>query len=322
MKPFLLRAALFCLFAVALPGCRRVGRGPDGSGTIECTQVRVAPQVGGRILALPPREGDSLRKGDLVARIDPAGYELARDEARAALALAQAGLDLTLAGAREEDVRGAGQRVKEARALADAAEADRKRIRAVLDKGSGTQKQMDDAAAHADGAAAAHAAAEENLAKLTRGARPEEIRIARAQAEQAKARLAQADKAVADCVVAAPSDGIVTTKSREEGEVVAVGAPLVTISRLDEVWLSIYVPETRLGRVKLGQTARVRTDGDGRAYEGRVTFVAPEAEFTPRNVQTPDDRAKLVYRVKITLKNPDGVFKPGMPADGYLEAEP
>ena len=112
-------------------------------------------------------------------------------------------------------------------------------------------------------------------------------------------------------------DGVVTTRSREEGEMVGVGTPLVTLSRLDEVWLSIYVPESHLGRVKLGQAAKVRIDGDGRRFDGLVTFISPEAEFTPRNVQTPDERAKLVYRVKITLKNPDGVFKPGMPADGY-----
>ena len=117
-------------------------------------------------------------------------------------------------------------------------------------------------------------------------------------------------------------DGVVTTRDREDGEVVAAAAPLLTVSRLDEVWMSIYVPEDRLGGVKLGQAAAVRIDGSDRRYPGKVTFVSPEAEFTPRNAQTPDERAKLVYRVKITLPNPDGVFKPGMPGDGYLEAGP
>jgi HlyD family secretion protein len=86
------------------------------------------------------------------------------------------------------------------------------------------------------------------------------------------------------------------------------------------VWLSIYVPESRLAGVKLGQPARVRVDGTDRVFEGKVTFISPEAEFTPKNVQTPEERAKLVYRLKITLPNPQGVFKPGMPADGYLGA--
>jgi len=133
-----------------------------------------------------------------------------------------------------------------------------------------------------------------------------------------KARLAQAEKAVADCTVTAPMDGVVTTRSHEEGDVVATGAPLITLSRLDEVWLSVYIPETRLGGIKLGQPAQVQTDGAASRYAGVVTFIASEAEFTPKNVQTPDERTKLVYRVKITLKNPEGIFKPGMPADGYL----
>ena len=98
----------------------------------------------------------------------------------------------------------------------------------------------------------------------------------------------------------------------------SAGTTLLTLSRLDEVWLSVYVPEPKLGQIKIGQTARVRLDGSTNEYAGKVTFISPEAEFTPRNVQTPDERAKLVYRVKITLPNPDGVFKSGLPADGFL----
>ena len=237
-------AALFC-------GCG-LREGPTGSGTIECTQVLVAPQVGGRITGFPLQEGSAVRKGDLVAQLDPRDYELRRDEALA---------------------------------VAKAAEADFERIRQVFEQNSATRKQMDDAQAGLD---------------------------------LARARLALAEKAVADCRITAPMDGVVTTRSREEGEVVSAGTPLLQLSRLDEVWLSIYVPAARLALVKLGQPARVRVDGDPRFFEGRVTFISPEAEFTPRNVQTPDERAKLVYRVKITLPNPDGVFKPGMPADGYL----
>lgn len=238
---------------VLLTGCVLGGPKPDGSGTIECTQVDVAAEVAGRIARLAPQEGDAVRQGDVVAQIDAAAYELKRDEARAA---------------------------------ARAAEADFARIQQVFERKSATQKQLDDA---------------------------------RAGLDLARARLALAEKAVTDCTVRAPVGGVVTVRGREDGEVVGAGTPLLTISKLDEVWLSIYVPESRLGGIRLGQRARVRIDGDRKAYEGKVTFVSPEAEFTPRNVQTPDERAKLVYRVKIMLPNPDGVFKPGMPADGYLQ---
>lgn len=305
--------------SLLVAGCEPKAAKPDGSGTIECTQVQVSAQVAGRLLALPPREGMTVKKGELAARLDTTDYELKRDELRAGLAQAQAQLDLSLAGARDEDVRRARAQLAEAQAAAKSAQTDLARMRRLFEKQTVTQKQLDDAQSLADRTAAAADAAEQALARQVRGNRQEEIRMAQAQLDQAKARLAQMEKAIADCTVTIPATGFVTLRNREEGEYVTPGAPLATLSLLDEVWLSVYIPETRLGKVKLGQSARVRIDGDPKEYPGTVTFVAGEAEFTPRNVQTPEERAKLVYRVKITLPNPQGVFKPGMPADGYLE---
>lgn len=303
-------------------GCGGRNGRTDGSGTIECTEVEVAPQVSGPIAAMPVQEGEALAKGDLVAQIDPEAYQLKCDEARAALAQSQAQLDLVLAGSRDEDIQRAREELRQAAAAAGAAKADLERIRQVVERGSGTAKQLDEAKARAEQTAAAQAAVEQVLSRLQSGSRKEEVRMARAAVDLTKARVAQAEKALADTNVTAPMDGVITVKSREAGDYATVGAPLVTLSRLDEVWLAIYVPEDRLGEVKLGQPARVKIDGDGTFYDGTVTFVSPVAEFTPRNVQTPEERAKLVYRVKITLPNPDGVFKPGMPADGYLGAAP
>jgi HlyD family secretion protein len=301
-----------------LSGCRPGTSLPDGSGTIECTQVQVAPPVGGRLLKLTPQEGAVLKRGDLVAQVDPADYVLKRDEAKAALAQAQAQLELMQAGSRPEDIRRGRAEVRQAKALADAAAADLKRTREVFEKQSATAQQLDAAQAQAESTAAVLAATEQMLARMLAGNRPEEIRVAETQVQTARAKLATAEKAIADCTVSAPMDGIVTTRSREEGEMVSTGTSLITLSRLEEVWLSVYVPETRLGQVRLGQPARVKLDGGDRMFSGTVTFISPEAEFTPKNVQTPEQRTKLVYRVKITLKNADGIFKPGMPADGYL----
>jgi HlyD family secretion protein len=307
-------AGMVCLAA----GCKQNGIKPDGSGTIECTQVQVAPEVGGRILRLLPHEGAALKKGDLVAELDARDYQLRRDEAKAALGVAQAQLDLLRAGARVEDLQRAKEQVRECRAAKEAAEADLARVTRVYEQKTATQKQFDDAKTAVERTAAAQAAAEQNLKRLENGSRKEEISVAEAQVDQARVRVAQAEKAIADCVVRAPADGVVTVRVREEGEMASPGSTLITVSELDEVWLSVYVPEPSLGRVKIGQAARVRIDGDGREFEGKVTFVSPEAEFTPRNVQTPDERAKLVFRVKITLPNTNGIFKPGMPADGFL----
>jgi HlyD family secretion protein len=309
---------LWAILALGLAACDASRNPPDGSGTIECTQVQMAPQVAGRVVKLPVQEGMAVKKGDLVAQIDPQDYELKLAEAKAGLAQAQAQLDLLLAGARGEDIQRAREQVREARAAAVAAEAGWRRTQKVFVEQGVTEKQRDDAQAEAERMAALLAAAEQNLAKLTAGNRKEEIQMAQAAVEQGRARVAQCSKAVADCTVSAPMDGVVTTRSHEEGEMVGVGGTLATLSRLDEVWLSVYLPENQLPKVKLGQSARVKVDGAKELFTGTVTFISPEAEFTPKNVQTPTERAKLVYRVKITLKNPQGFFKPGMPADGFL----
>lgn len=311
----------FALLFLATAGCDFRPPPPDGSGTIDCTQVQVAPLVAGRILSLPTQEGDVVKRGDIIARLDSADYELKRNEARAALQLADAQLALMQAGSRTEDIQKARAQVAEAQAVAKASRADLERVQSVYDKNSATARQRDDAQALADRTAAALAAAEQGLEKLVHGNRQEDISIAQAQVDLAKAKLAQAEKAVADCTVMAPMAGVVTTRSHEDGEFVGIGAALVTLSRLDEVWLSAYIPENRVAGVKLGQKAQVAVDGVVQRFDGTVTFIASEAEFTPRNVQTPDERAKLVYRVKITLPNPKNVFKPGMPADAFLVHE-
>jgi HlyD family secretion protein len=305
-------AALFCA------SCALNSDKPDGSGTMECTQIRIASEVAGRIASLAFAEGDTVTNGQLLATLDNTPYRLRRDEALAALALAQAQLDLMNAGSRNEDILRASAQVNEARAMAKAASLDSRRIEALFNQKSVSTKQRDDAATAAERTAAGLAAAEQQLNRLVKGNRPEEIQAAQASVALANARLAQADKAIADCIITAPTTGIITTKTAESGEMTAVGAPLATLSRMDEVWLSLYLPETKLAGIKIGRKATVKIDGDPSRYEGTVTFVSPEAEFTPRNIQTPDERVKLVYRIKVTLPNPKGIFKPGMPADGYL----
>jgi HlyD family secretion protein len=310
----------FCgVYAVLITGCMNNGEKPDGSGTIECTQVQVAPQVSGKIEKIFFDEGDEVKEGALVARIDKKDYQLRVEEARNNVKLAQAQLDLILAGSRAEDIEAAKEKVREAKAALDLAEADFRRIEQVYKSGSATQKQYDDAKAAAERARAVYAAAEQNLARLQAGARKEEIEVAKAQVELAKSRLSMAEKALSDCEIFSPISGVVTTKTREDGEIVAAGMPILTISKLDEVWLSVYVPEPRLADVKLGDEAFVKVDGHPELLKGKVTFISPIAEFTPRNVQTPEERAKLVYRVKITLPNKNRILKPGMPADGYLK---
>jgi HlyD family secretion protein len=147
-----------------------------------------------------------------------------------------------------------------------------------------------------------------------------DLQALQAQRDQAKAALAIAEEDVKKSRLYSPFDGFVTVKDVEEGEYVQAGTPVITVADLDEVWVKTYVPETQLGRVYLGQEAEVISDTfPGKTYPGTVTFISPEAEFTPKNVQTKEERVKLVYRIKVTLQNPKQELKPGMPVDVILK---
>jgi HlyD family secretion protein len=282
----------------------------------------VSAKVAGRIERLRADEGARVAAGDTIAMIDASDYELQRNAAQAAVARAQAQLAMMISGARDEDIEQARSRVREAAATATLTSTNLSRMESLSESGSATQQQLDEAVASAERAAAARASAEEALAKLLRGNRKEEIRMAQAQVDQALAELGLAERSVAECSVTSPLSGTVATKVAEAGEIVGVGSPIVSVTDLGDAWLSIYIAENRLAGVTVGDSAYVMVDGDAQAYPGVVSFISPEAEFTPRDVQTPDERAKLVYRVKIALENPDGTFKPGMPADGYIDSRP
>ena len=160
-------------------------------------------------------------------------------------------------------------------------------------------------------------AARERLTKLEAGFRPEEIEEARARLAAAGARVAQLEQQISDATVLSPLAGVVTETTVEQGELVPAGTVLVVVTDLDDAWLTAYVGERDLGRIRLGQEAQVHTD-DGQQRAGRLSYISPRPEFTPKNVQTRDEREKLVYEVRIRLDNSDRLFKPGMPAESRL----
>jgi HlyD family secretion protein len=287
------------------------------SGHVEATEVRLSAKVPGHVEAMAVQEGDAVAAGQEIARIDVTDTRLALAAAAAERAQADAELRLRLAGSRREDVAEAEAQVQRARADLRGAEEDLARMEKLLKSGSGTDKARDDARTRRDVAAANVEAAGERLRRLQAGSRPEEKDAARARVAAADARIAQLRQQVEDAVVRSPVAGVVTEKLAERGELLARGAGLAVVTELARPWLTVYLPEPELGRIRLGQEAEVVTDA-GQRRTGRVTFVSPQAEFTPKNVQTADERAKLVYRLKISLDNADGVFKPGMPAEARL----
>ncbi|MGE4162798.1 MAG: HlyD family secretion protein [Vicinamibacterales bacterium] len=302
------------------------------SGFVEATEVQVSGEVGGRIVELAVREGDRVMRGSLIARLDTRDVELQMARVRSERAAADAQLRLLQAGARPEDIRQASAQVEVAAAELTAVESevraatlDVERFEALLAAEAGSRKQRDDARARVDvaqgrqrAAAERVRAAREALARLEAGARAEEIEAARARVASTDAQMAVLDKAVADAEIVSPADGMVTATLVEAGERVAPRAPLVVVTDLARAWANLYVPEPMVPRIQLGQPATLLTDAEGQALQGEVSFISPTAEFTPRNVQTADERSKLVYRIKVSVDNSGGILKSGMPVDAEL----
>ena len=291
----------------------------SASGTIEGIDVRVAAKTGGQILELTAEEGRRVAPGDILARLDHASLDLQLRQAQAGVDLAVAQLALLRSGARREDIRQAEEALKQAETALKVALDDAARARDLAAKGTGTPKQKDDADARLAVSDAQWNSAVELLKKVRSLVRPEEIRSAEARLEQSRAAADLIRKTIADCVVVSPVAGFVTGKPVEAGETVGPGTTIAVVSRLDPVHLVIYVGESDLGAIRLGQEARISIDGaPGREFPGRVIYISPQAEFTPKNIQTKDDRVKLVFGVKIEVPNQDGTLKPGLPADAVL----
>jgi len=298
------------------------GAGPDileASGTLEAVQVRVPARTAGVALDIPVEEGSAVRQGDLLAALDDADLRLQRDQALAGREMADAALDLILEGARREDL----DQAREALASADEGlrlardEADR--LRALIDTGSVSRQQLDRAESAETQAVAARSQAAAALAKLESGAREPEIVSARAALDQADAALALAESRLRDSRILAPTDGTVLYRMIEPGEWAAPGMTVFVLADLSALRLTVYVPEPDMARIRLGGEAQVRMDGSDESFPGRIRWISPEAEFTPKNVQTDDERAKQVFAVRIDVENPDGILKPGMPADAVLD---
>ncbi len=314
--------ALWLGCALAASAC---GGGGDtatihASGYVEATDVRLSAKVGGRLLRFEAREGDAVKAGQELARIDTTDLELLLRQARAERDQAAAELRMRLSGVRVEEIRELEAQVAAAGADREAAQRDFERFQALFERGSGTAKSRDDARTRLEVAEKRLAALDQSLRKARAGSRDEEKDAARARVAAVEARIAQVEQQVRDATILSPLDGVLTEKIAEAGEILNPGAALAVVTNVAKPWLTVFVAEPDLGRIRLGQEAQVRTDG-GQERKGRIVFISSKAEFTPKNVQTRDERVKLVYKVKLGLDNADGLWKPGMPSEAILAAE-
>jgi HlyD family secretion protein len=290
------------------------------SGTVEATESDLGFQVGGRIDALTVQEGDRVAAGQELARLDVAELAARREAAEAQLEGAQALLAELQAGARPEELRQARAAESAARERLEEAARMLERTRTLEAGGAVSREALEQARTAHQVARAQHEQAQQQLEMVQRGPRSERVAAQRAAVRAAESAIAQVDATVSSAVIRAPFAGIVTVRHRQPGEAVGPGSPVVTVMDPADRWVRIYVRQDMIGNVQLGQRAEIRTDSDpARAHDGRVTFIGSQAEFTPRNVQTAEQRVRLVYAVKVTITDDAALaLKPGIPADVRL----
>lgn len=286
------------------------------SGNVEATEVNVGFKQAGRIEQLLAEEGQKVNKGDRLAVLDGAEPEAHVAQSKAYLNEAMARLEELRAGARPQELEQAAASLRYAEAELSKAKKDLDRADALFGKGAVSAQQLDGARKSFDTALSQHRKAAEALSIVREGARREELKAAENRMQQAMAGLRISEERLKDAAIYAPVSGIILKKNREAGETVAPGSPVYTIGDIEHPWIRVYIREDRVGLVKPGQRASVSVDSyPGKLYEGTVAYISSEAEFTPKNIQTQEERVKLVFGVKVSIKNPDYELKPGMPAD-------
>ena len=304
------------------------------SGNIEVTDIRLSFKIAGRLDALLVEEGDIVSKGQLIARLEKSDQELALQQGKAKVQYAKAVLAELEKGSREQEIANARAELSRAQAARDTArsqlelaESDNDRFSKLHAQGGISRREYEQyetqykIARNADKESHARLeSARQHLSLVEEGARVEKIDQARSQLKIARKGLQQAKLIVEYTDLYSPIDAVVMSKSAEPGEYMTPGSPVITIGELTRPWLRAYINETDLGKIKLHQKVEVRTDTyPGKVYTGRISFISGEAEFTPKAVQTHEERVKLVYRIKIALENPEQELKPGMPADALIE---
>lgn len=290
------------------------------SGNIETTTVGTGFKIAGHVAQRMVDEGESVKKGQLIAGLETADLELDAANAKAQLLAAQATLTQLTNGSRPQDVSAAQAASRSAEADRQNAAAEYRRMQQLFAQSAVSAQDRDRSQTAYTTASARADQVAQQLSLVVEGPRQEEIELATARVEQAKQQLKLAQTRLSYAQIAAPINGVVLSKNIEPGEYVSPGTPVVTIGELDQVWLKAYIAETDLGRVKLNQKVAVTTDTyPGKIYNGYIGFIASEAEFTPKNIQTAEERVKLVYRIKVIIENQARELKPGMPADAVIK---
>jgi HlyD family secretion protein len=321
--------ALVFALVILLAGCRWPWDKDDSrkpiilAGTVDARQIDLSFQAPGRIGRLLTDEGHRLEATEVVAELDPTDFTLAAARAKAQADSARKALSVLLAGSRPQEVRAAAAAVRQTEADKRFADQEVERAKDLVEKQFFAHEELDRARSTADVAAAKLDQARQNLSLVREGPRKEDIDRARADLAAAEALQHTAERQLSYVKLTSPAAGVISVRLAEAGQVVAAGQPVFRLAQLDRPWVRAYLAEPDLARVTVGQQADVRVDGvPGKVFTGRLAFISPQAEFTPKTVETKALRVDLVYRVTIEVADASGQLKIGMPADVTLLRAP
>jgi HlyD family secretion protein len=289
-------------------------------GNVDIRTVNLSFRVGGRLASLAVDEGDAITSGQALGNIDKAPYENALLQAKANVSTAQAKYELATAGYRDEEIAQASAAVKQAQAAFDYAQNFWQRQQSLWKSRTVSANDLENARSARDQAQATLKSAQDKLSQYRTGNRPQEIAQAKASLEQAQAALAQAQLDLQDTQLVAPSDGTLLTRAVEPGSMLSAGSTVLTLSLTRPVWVRAWVSEVSLHEATPGKTVLLYVDGrPDKPYHGKIGFVSPTAEFTPKTVETPDLRTDLVYRLRIIVNDADEGLRQGMPVTVRFE---
>ncbi|MDC9589037.1 secretion protein HlyD [Xenorhabdus sp. XENO-10] len=290
------------------------GREQTLYGNVDVRTVNLSFRVAGKLSALQVDEGDAITVGQTLGRLDKAPFINALNQAKAARDVAKANLAKTEAGYRSEEIAQVRAEVAQKESAFRFADNFLKRQQGLWQSKTISANDLENARTGRNQALATYQAAKDKLRQFETGYRIEEITAAKAQLSQAEATVAQAELNVKDTQLTSPSAGVILTRAIEPGTMLAAGNTVFTLSLTNPVWIRAYIDEPNLNQAIAGREILIYTDGrKNQPYHGKIGFVSPTAEFTPKNVETPDLRTDLVYRLRIIVLDPDNSLKQGMP---------
>lgn len=320
--PALAILAVISFFAYRNLEKRMSGHG-DGIkvyGNLEITDAEIGFKIPGKMEKRLVSEGEKIEAGKVVAILDSSDLEKEKALREAEVKIAESQLAELDAGSRPEEIAQAEAAVRSVQAETERLKSDFARQEGLHKRKVISDREYEASRAAYESAKGRLGEARERLSLFEKGPRSEKIDQAMANLQHAKAALDLSETRLGYCELKSPVSGMILSHHAEPGEYLVAGAPVVTIGDLEHSWMRAYISETDLGRVKLGQKALIKTDTwPDRKFEGRVSFISSQAEFTPKTVQTEKERVKLVYRIKIDIPNPEMDLKPGMPAEAVIE---